>query len=355
MSGFYHLFQFYPAMYGHIRQMVDPVGFATTAEQMDLVVARMKKEAAASHCEDTVANVEQPVWRVAVCPHDDYTYVGRYYLGLLRHIKAKTVFLFGVAHKARLLNLENDLIFDNYDAWAMPYGLVKVSALRNEVIAELPKGVYQVHEEMQRIEHSIEAIVPFLQHYNRDVEIVPIVVPYMSFGRMEQVATALARAMAKVIGNHDMKWGTDFAVVISTDAVHYGDEDWGPGRHYCEFGVDQKGYELAVKHEHNIIDDCLTGELTLEKMKAFTEYTVSKEDFREYKWTWCGRYSVPCGLLTSCFLQQTLKAPPLTGTLVAYGTSVDGREHIPVQDIGLGTTAIATLRHWVGYASVGYE
>lgn len=342
-------------MYGRVRQMVDPVGFATTAKQMDEVVARMRKEAAASHCEDAVANVDQPAWRVAVCPHDDYTYVGYYYMSLLRHIKAKTIFLFGVAHKARLLNLENDLIFDQYDAWAMPYGPVKVSSLRHEVIAELPKGVYQVHEEMQRIEHSIEAIIPFLQYYNREIEIVPIVVPYMSYARMEQVASALSKAIAKVTRSHNMQWGSDFAVVISTDAVHYGDEDWGPGKQYCQFGVDEKGYEQAVNHEHKIINNCLAGPLTAAKMKAFTEYTVSEEDFREYKWTWCGRYSVPCGLLTSFLLQEALKAPPLMGKLVSYGTSIDGREHIPVQDIGLGTTAIATLRHWVGYASVGYE
>ncbi|KPI90111.1 Mediator of ErbB2-driven cell motility-containing protein [Leptomonas seymouri] len=342
-------------MHSRVRQMIDPVGFATTAEQMDEVMARMKREAAAAHREDTIESVGLFAWRVAVCPHDDYTYVGCYYVNLLRHIKAKTVFLFGVAHKARLLNLENKAIFDAYDAWAMPYGPVKVSKLRDELMAELPKDVYEVHEEMQKIEHSIEAIVPFLQYYNRDVEIVPIVVPYVSFCRMEQIASSLGTSMANVASAHDMKWGTDFAVVISTDAVHYGDEDWGPGKQYCDFGVDQKGYEQAVQHEHKIINNCLVGALTAAKMKAFTEYTVSDEDFREYKWTWCGRYSVPCGLLTSLYLQEALMAPPLTGEFVSYGTSVDGREHIPVHDIGLGTTAIATLRHWVGYACVGYK
>ena len=33
--------------------------------------------------------------------------------------------------------------------------------------------------DMQTVEHSVEAIVPFLQAYNRDVEIVSILVPYM--------------------------------------------------------------------------------------------------------------------------------------------------------------------------------
>ncbi|KAK7201987.1 Memo-like protein [Novymonas esmeraldas] len=342
-------------MSGKVRSMVDSVGFATTAEQMDAVVARIRAEAAAAQCEDSIADVEKPAWRVAVCPHDDYTYVGRYYMSLLRHVKAKTIFFFGVAHRARLLNLENDVIFDAYDAWAMPYGPVKVSPLREELMAELPTDVYQVHEEMQRIEHSIEAIIPFLQYFNRDIEIVPIVVPYMSFARMEHIASVLGPAIGRVAGKHQLEWGTDYAVVISTDAVHYGDEDWGPGKTYAEFGVDKKGYELAVQHEHRIIGDCLKGELSVARMKAFNDYTICAEDYREYKWTWCGRYSVPCGLLTSYFLQQSLKAATLSGTLVSYGTSVDGRAHIPVEDIAMGTTAPANLRHWVGYASVGYE
>jgi hypothetical protein len=44
----------------------------------------------------------------------------------------------------------------------------------------------------------------------------------------------------------------------------------------------------------------------------------------------------------------------LTGHLVGYGTSVDGRERIPVEDLGMGFTAPAHARHWVGYASIGF-
>lgn len=339
---------------GGIREMVDPVGFATTAQQMERVIDRMQSEAAASECEESVEPVDGRGWRMVICPHDDYTYVGRYYLSLLRHIKAKTIFLFGVAHRAKQLSLENDLIFDDYDAWRMPYGTLKVSTLRDEIIATLPKDVYQVHREMQTIEHSIEAILPFLQYYNREVEVVPIVVPYMSFSRMEQVAKPLGEAIAAAVQKRGLHWGDDYAVVVSTDAVHYGDDGWG-GNNFARYGVDESGYKSAVQFEHTIINECLDGELLPSKVKTFTEYTVSEKDFREYKWTWCGRYSVPCGLLAAYVAQQSLKAPPLIGRLVAYGTSIDGRKHIPVEDIGMGTTAPATLRHWVGFACVGYE
>lgn len=46
-----------------------------------------------------------------------------------------TVILFGVAHKARQLNLENLVAFDSYDCRKGPYGDVKVSGLREEIMS----------------------------------------------------------------------------------------------------------------------------------------------------------------------------------------------------------------------------
>jgi hypothetical protein len=81
---------------------------------------------------------------------------------------------------------------------------------------------------------------------------------------------------------------------------------------------------------------------------------VREDDWREYKWTWCGRYSVPFGMLAAWSLQQELGAPPLAGRILGYGTSID-TPRIAVDDLdGMGVTAPANLRHWVGYAAVGY-
>jgi hypothetical protein len=40
--------------------------------------------------------------------------------------------------------------------------------------------------------------------------------------------------------------------------------------------------------------------------------------------------------------------------LLAYASSID-HELIQVEDLGMGTTAIATQKHWVAYASIKYE
>jgi len=149
-----------------------------------------------------------------------------------------------------------------------------------------------------------------------------------------------------------MKWGEDFAIIISTDAVHYGDQDWG-GTNLAPYGADSAGYKKAVAHEYEIINNTLTGEITPEKIKQFTHYTVQDTNYKEYKWTWCGRYSVPMGLLTAYYLEKDLNQN-LKGTLVGYATSID-HPKLKVEDLGMGITAPANIHHWVGYAALGYK
>jgi AmmeMemoRadiSam system protein B len=339
-----------------LRGLADTVGFAHLRTQMDSVVQRIQKQdggriAGILHEKQVSGNT---AWRTVIAPHDDYSYVGYLYPLVLQNIKARTVIIFGVAHKAAKLNLENKLIFDSFTHWRGPYGNVKVSSLRESIMEKLPKDIYEVNDSMQALEHSVEAEVPFLQYYNRDVQIISILAPYMSFDRMNELAKPLAEAIGSIMKEKKLEWGKDVALLISTDAVHYGDEQWS-GKNFAFYGADTAGYNKAVEHEHEIMNNCLKDELKTEKIKLFTEYTVQKENFKEYKWTWCGRYSVPVGLLTGLYLQQYLKAKPLLGTLLGYSNSLD-HAHIKVDDLqGMGVTAIATIRHWVGYAAVGFK
>ncbi len=337
-----------------MRGWVDTVGFAHLSRQMDSVMQRIRSsQRLLLNRALTKANITtRDRWKVVVSPHDDYSYVGYLYPAILANVKTSTVILFGVAHKARKLNLENQIIFDSYEKWHAPYGPIPVSPLREEIMARLPKDIFQVNDRMQGMEHSVEALLPFLQYFNRRIQIVSILVPYMSYDRMEAIAKPLATAIREVTRSHGMAWGKDFALVISTDAVHYGDQDWG-GKNFAYYGADSAGYRQAVRHEFEIINTCLTGQLQAEKIKRFTQYTVKSDDYKAYKWTWCGRYSVPLGLLTAHYLQNPEKEP-LKGVLVGYATSID-HPHLPVDDLNMGVTAPATIRHWVGYAAIGYK
>jgi len=119
--------------------------------------------------------IKSKYYRIAICPHDDYSYAALHYIELLKDIKASTVIIFGVAHKAKGV-VENRIVFEQFDYWKEPYGNMKISGLRNQIIKKLPGKMFIIHDSLQQVEHSIEAMIPFLQYYNREVEIIPILV-----------------------------------------------------------------------------------------------------------------------------------------------------------------------------------
>jgi len=334
-----------------VRPVVDTIGFAHLDWQMDSVASRIAS--LFGNELEKAAQEENIAWRAAVCPHDDYTYASWLYPAVLKNLRANTVIIFGVAHKARDFGLENCIVFDSFDAWHGPYGNVKISPLREKLMEKLPEDLYVVHDSMQMVEHSVESMLPFLQKQNREVEVVSILVPYMSQTRMDFIAKHLSQALYSITKESDLSWGKDYALLITTDAVHYGCEEWG-GKNYAPLGCDSAGYKKAVNREHEIISNCFTGELTDEKANRFIHYTVQDDDYREYKWTWCGRYSVPLGLKVACRLQQINDSEPLAGIPLGYETSISHNE-LPVQDLRMGKTAVATIQHWVGYAAVGYR
>ncbi|MFH1160834.1 MAG: AmmeMemoRadiSam system protein B [bacterium] len=354
LGAFLFSFPAHP-QHGRIRKPVDPIGFATEAWQMDSVMARIDREFGSQINSALAWNKikKYSLWKMAICPHDDYAYAGWMYPLVLQNIKAPTVLLIGVAHKAKKYKLEDKMVFDSFTAWSGPYGPVKVSWLREKIMNQLPMGEFVVHDSLQMEEHSLEALIPFLQYYNKEVEIIPILVPYMSFERLEGLAGSLSWGLSKVLEENSMQWMKDIAIVISTDAVHYGCEEWG-GQDYAPYGCNDSGYMKAIAHESEIIGNCLDGGIAKLKIRRFSEYTIQDTNFRSYKWTWCGRYSVPFGLLTAFYLQQHLQTLPAYGVELGYSTSID-HPVIPVTDLKMGVTAPATIRHWVGYVAIGFK
>jgi len=325
-----------------IRHVHDTIGFAQFSWQMDSIYDRLK-------IKDVPNNLK---WKAAICPHDDYKYAGRLYYESLKGINAKNIILIGVAHRARNYDLQDKIIFGSYTHWQSPYGNVKVADINQKIIEELSKESYVVHDSMQELEHSLEAIVPFLQKKSRDVNIVPILVPYINYETIDNISDDLSKAVAKIMNKNNWIYGEDLAVVISNDAVHYGDVNWSGD--LAPFGTDDEGTKKARQLDMEIINTCLVDKLSGSKVKIFTEYTVEKEDYKEYKWVWCGRYSVPFGLDFANKLNIELNKKPLTGTFLDYESSID-HELIKVDDLNMGVTAIATQRHWVAYASLKYE
>ena len=319
-------------------------GFARQDWQMDSLFKRMGVNEAENDLR----------WKAAISPHDDYSYAGPLYYEALRGINAPNIILIGVAHRARNFGLQDKILFGNYTHWETPYGQIPVSPANREIIKKLPKDHFIVHDSMQLIEHSLEAIVPWIHRKNPEASIIPILVPYITYEGIDRISGKLAEVVNQVMENNRWEYGKDVAIVISNDAVHYGDLEWGNSNDMAPFGTDSLGTVAARERDLEIIDQCLTGKINSEKIKAFTTYTVQPEDYKEYKWVWCGRYSVPFGLAFANRLNELQYGESLRGDLLGYQSSID-HELIEVEDLGMETTAIANHRHWVAYTDIKYE
>jgi AmmeMemoRadiSam system protein B len=333
---------------------VDLVGITHSAAGIEAVVALALEREKHRMAENAQLHGVGPddLFYGGISPHDDYRYAMGTYVHLYPHIRAEHVVLIGVAHKAlRFPETEGKLVFDRFAAWHGPYGPVPVSPLRKELLARLASADALVHDELQQIEHSVEALIPFLQHFNKKVQITAILVPYMSFARLAELASRTARALAGAMEDQGLLLGQDVAILISSDSIHYGDTDWS-GAVYADFGVDQAGYDAAVRRDLDLIDDHLVGDISLTRLEGLYHRLLA-DDFHEYEITWCGRFSIPFGVA----LLGQLPVPPgrlrPRGVLLDYATTLDPGPADPGVN-GLGFTAGASLRHWVGFAAIGY-
>ena len=137
----------------------------------------------------------------AIVPHDDYIYAGPYYALTIERVGADLVILFGVAHRARRIGLEGKLIFDDFSGWRGPYGVTPVSSLREKVIERLPEEIVLVDGAFHASEHSLEAFIPFLQHYRgTGAEIIPVLVTRFAGDSFERAVGEMTGALAAVLG-----------------------------------------------------------------------------------------------------------------------------------------------------------
>ncbi len=337
-----------------VRAQRDTIGYATRPEQVEALVRLVDSLEAERY--EANGRAFAPAGREpaigAVCPHDDYIYAGRGFVHAIRVLEAPRILLLGVSHAARRRGIQGRLVFDTHDAWRVGGRECPVSILRAEILAFLPPEIVLVSDSLHAEEHSLEGLVPVLQQYIPNVEIVPILVTRFEGEDFERAADALARAVSTVAGRRGWKLGRDYAILVSADCVHYGDEEWG-GRGYAPFGADAEGYAKGVEQDLAVVASSLTGGIDGGKIARFREMVDSGDFQQPYRITWCGVYSIPFGLGVLERLCSIAGRPAPHGFMLTYGTSVDPPP-LPLAGTGLGTTAINTLRHWVGYTAIGY-
>jgi AmmeMemoRadiSam system protein B len=287
----------------------------------------------------------------AISPHDDYLYAGRVDYPLFRILRAKEVVIFGVTHGAvrkEISGLDSVLILDEFKSWPGLRKPIAVSGLREYLKERLDKSVFITSNKAHELEHSIEAMLPFLQYFNPEVKITPIMIAPMPFGRMDEVSTKLAGVIADYMREKSLAAGKDIFFLISADGNHYG-KDFNNSA----FGEGERAWDAARELDRRLIRSYLTGVLDGGKIEGLTRELWGRT-YLDYRNTyWCGKYSVPFGLLAAEKIVGRTAHRKISGTLFRYSDTYS-EGVLPLKKTGLGTTAPFSLRHWVSFCSIGY-
>jgi AmmeMemoRadiSam system protein B len=282
-----------------------------------------------------------------VCPHDEFDFAGRVYRRVIPLVTARTVIVIGVFHRYYKFDERDRWVFDTYRAWTATDGPVPVSSLREALMKRLPRGDWTQDSVAHDAEHSLEPLVVWLRHQRPDLEIVPILVPGNRYERLRSLADDLGAALLAELKARKWTIGRDVAIAISADAIHY-----GPDFKQVTFGAGgPDAYARAVAKDHALLTGPLSGPIADAKIRELYETFVNPDHPDEYRWTWCGRFSVPLGLM---LLERIGRANGgAFAHPVAYGTSV-GWPELGLRDQGITPGAPCSLYHFVGYPGVAF-
>jgi AmmeMemoRadiSam system protein B len=325
------------------RPVRDDVGFCWNPQGLQKLMTFLENEEQKSFkAEGLVA---------AISPHDDYLYAARIYYPIYRILRAREVVIFGVTHgvvRKEVHDPQNVLILDEFKYWPGVKQPIAVSGLREFLRDRLPKTDVLVSNRAHELEHSIEALLPFLEYFNPDVKITPIMVTPMPFVRMEEISNRLADAIAAYMKANGLTPGKDIAFLISSDGNHYG-QDFANS----PFGEGEKAWETALGLDRRLIGEYLEGPMDSGRVEGLTRELWGKT-FLDYKNTyWCGKYSIPFGLLAVGKTIERAARRKIAGQLFRFSDTYS-EGVLPIKKSGLGTTAPFSLRHWVSFFSVGY-
>jgi MEMO1 family protein len=327
----------------NIRPIRDNVGFCWNADEMNSFINYLSKHNKTD--KEKSGNLV-----AAISVHDDYLYAGNVYYPLYKNIKTREVVIFGVTHgsvRKEMGTLSNVLILDEFDKWRGPYKDVEISPLRELIKSKLPKDNFIVSNKAHGIEHSIEALIPFLQYYNRDIKITPIMVTQMPFERMEEISKRLSDIIIDYMRTNKLEPGQDIFFLFSNDANHYG-EDFNN----MPYGMDAAAHKTATMNDQRIIKENLNGKIDKVGIKKLTAEIWPDSTNKKSIPLWCGRYPVTMGLLTTSNVLKGLNKGLLSGKLYKYSDTFT-EKILPVMNTSMGITAVFSYRHWCGWFTEG--
>jgi AmmeMemoRadiSam system protein B len=144
-----------------------------------------------------------------ISPHAGYIYSGPVAGATISRIKFKDTFIImGPNHSGR----GKPFSIMTEGSWQTPLGEVEIdSGLGKQILAN---SRYLEEDSSAHLgEHSIEVQLPFLQYFNTEFKLVPIVLAYAGGAIYKEIGKALAKAVKES--------GRKAVIIASSDMTHY--------------------------------------------------------------------------------------------------------------------------------------
>lgn len=144
----------------------------------------------------------------AIAPHAGYIYSGPIAGETFARLRIPpTVVILGPNHHG----LGSPASLAGPGAWQMPFGRVPIN---EELSILLEKSELIVIDDLaHRQEHSLEVMLPFLQYFQPQLTIVPLVLAHLSLAACRRIGEELATAITA--------YGQPVLIVASSDMSHY--------------------------------------------------------------------------------------------------------------------------------------
>ncbi|MCX8190342.1 MAG: AmmeMemoRadiSam system protein B [Candidatus Diapherotrites archaeon] len=214
----------------------------------------------------------------AIVPHAGYNYSGR--------VAAKTIALLEKKERFIILSPNHtgmgcDIALSESDSWITPLGKVKVDKGLSKRLQQ--KGFADFDESAHIAEHSIEVILPLLQHRFRPIKVVPVTIATTEFEKLVE--------FGKIIAENAKE--NDFNVVASSDFSHFVTERSAKEKDLLAIDIIKKispreFYELATGRNFSI---CGVSPITVllqyckmigRKKAQLIEYSTSASFSKDY-------------------------------------------------------------------------
>ncbi|WP_372368268.1 AmmeMemoRadiSam system protein B [Candidatus Uabimicrobium sp. HlEnr_7] len=175
--------------------------------------------------------------------------------------------------------------------WNTPLGDIHVD---DEIIEEIvANDLVEIKPQLHLREHSIEVLVPFIQHFFPQAKLVPIMMP------VTESASAFGDKIAQMVSGNDGR--NSVATICSTDLTHYGTRF-----QFVPVGIGQKSIQWVKNNNDKRIIDLM---LELQDAKIVEEV--------QQNYNACGGGAIAA---TLAFAKATGKS---RGKLLHYTTSWD--------------------------------